>query len=293
MSYRIKTVASITGISTTTLRAWERRYDLLEPRRTISGYRVYGEQDVAILTRVKGLIDGGLKAGEAVDLIRRELAPPSAATTDLESLARLRNELLESLLAMDQAGADAVYVKLAGIPFDRTVDEVILPLLVKVGDLWEGGACSIAQEHFSSAYARQKLLGLTESLRGGRVDGPEAVCAGIPGELHELGLMAAGIHLAIRGWKVTYLGAELPIDELQGVLARRMPALVCTSVVRRRSRSDSVRLAAAFRAIAPRDTAVVIGGAGVPQGMPSSADDRLFFVREISDLFALPLAAGN
>src|SRR5688500_14712400 len=98
MSYRIKTVASLTGITPTTLRAWERRYDVVDPQRTASGYRVYSENDIAMLVRVKSLVDKGFKAGEAIDIVRRGAQEPSPSQVNGEALHRVRSQLLNALL---------------------------------------------------------------------------------------------------------------------------------------------------------------------------------------------------
>ena len=119
MSYRIRTVASLTGISPTTLRAWERRYDVVEPRRSDSGYRVYSDVDVATLSRVKQLVDHGLKAGEAIALVRRGMQAPSPRDLPPEGLAALRTRLLAALLLFDRGAAAESYRQLVAIPQPR------------------------------------------------------------------------------------------------------------------------------------------------------------------------------
>jgi DNA-binding transcriptional MerR regulator len=287
MSYRIKTVASLTGISTTTLRAWERRYDVVEPQRTDSGYRVYSDGDIATLTRVKTLVDRGYKAGEAIDLVRRRASGPSPADLSRDDLSDVRARLLEALLHLDRATAAEAFAGLVAIPFDRQLDELLLPLLGDVGRRWASAECTIAQEHFASAFVREKLVAMRDELAGQASDGPEAICAGAPGEQHELGLLAAAIHLGMRGWKVTYLGADLPVDQIEPVARERRPALLCTSVIRTRSRSECLSLAAAMRAVAPSETRVVLGGAGLAPALPRSPAPGLYLLRSISELFEL------
>jgi DNA-binding transcriptional MerR regulator len=287
MSYRIKSVAALTGVAATTLRAWERRYDLVTPRRTESGYRVYSEEDVAILAQVKALVDRGYKVGEAVEMVRRgtpALPPSDVASDELDSI---RAALLEPLLEMDRAGALQVYDRLAALPFDRQMDEVLLPLLREVGDRWQRGEVGVAQEHFCTAFARGRLITMLESLAVGARRGSEAVCAGAPGEAHELGLMAVAIHLAMRGWRVTYLGADVPVEELEPLLTRRRPQLLCCSLILTRPRDQVLQLARALRDASPRETTVVLGGAGVPDGAPSCPWPNTYLVPDISDLVRL------
>lgn len=287
MSYRIKTVAALTGINPTTLRAWERRYDVVVPRRTDSGYRVYSESDIAMLSQIKTLVDNGLKAGEAIDLVRRGVTQLAPGNLPPASLSSVRDDLLAALLELNRAEAVEVYNRLAAVPLDRQVDEVLIPLLRDVGERWERGQCSIAQEHFCSTFAREKLIGMLQSLTSSTPVGPEVICAGAPGERHELGLMIAAVHLALHGWRVTYLGADVPVAELEQVMAKRRPALVCTSVLGTLSRSESLRFARALRSAAPPETTVVVGGAGLAKGLPRSPAEGLYLLRDVADLDGL------
>lgn len=293
MSYRIKTVSSLTGITATTLRAWERRYDVVDPRRTPSGYRVYSEDDIARLVRVKSLVDKGFKAGEAMEIIRRGAHEPSPSRVDGEGLHRVRSQLLNALLRLDRSAAARLASQLVATPFDRQIDQIFSPLLGQVGEMWAEGDCSVAQEHFASAFVRERLVGMLEAFSDAPPDAPEVLCVGTPGELHEFGLLAAAIHLAMRGWRITYLGADLPIDQIAPIAQQRRPALLCTSVILSRSRADCVALAAAFRAVAPRDTMIVLGGRGIPADAPRELDSGIFLLERLSELFDLALVGAN
>lgn len=284
MSYRIKSVAALTGIPATTLRAWERRYELVAPRRTAGGYRVYTEDDIGALSRVKALVDRGYRVGEAIDMVRRgagELPPARVAPEELEGL---RVELRDALLAMDRARALEVYSRTAALPPDRQVEEVLLPLLRDVGDGWHAGRISVAQEHFCSVFARGRMVGMLESLAPGARGGREAVCAGAPGELHEFGLMAAAIYLAMHGWRITYLGADVPLADLAPVLEQRRPQLVCTSIVHPLPEEECLRLARDLRAASPPETVIVLGGAGVPERAADELPPGTYFLRRLDEL---------
>ncbi|HEU0052222.1 MAG TPA: cobalamin-dependent protein, partial [Longimicrobium sp.] len=161
-------------------------------------------------------------------------------------------------------GALAAYERVASLAPERRAEEVLLRLMREVGDLWEHGAAAVAQEHFATAFVREKLAEMIGRLDTAAAAGPEAVCAGLPGERHELGLMGAALRLAGAGWRVTYLGLEVPFEEVARVVRERRPALLCTSLLHRMNAADFREMAAALRATAPRRTAVVIGGTGVP-----------------------------
>jgi methanogenic corrinoid protein MtbC1 len=153
--------------------------------------------------------------------------------------------------------------------------------------MWEQATCSVAQEHFASAFVREKLVAMLDSMSGVHSSGPEAICVGAPGEVHEFGLVAAAIHLSLRGWRVTYLGADLPLAEIESVAHERRPALLCTSIVRARSRAECLLLAAALRSVAPDDTIVAIGGRGLPDPLFALRSEGVHFLRTIPELFEL------
>lgn len=254
MSYRVKTVCAMTGIPRPTLLAWERRYDILEPRRGPTGHRIYVEEDVALLRELKRRVDGGLSIGEAVRLVR-EHAPIAEAAAP----PRLVDELLRALLDLDRATADRLAASQPQ-PFRVRLDEVYLPLLAEVGERWARGEATVAQEHFVSGWVREQMSALLHGLGGGPVGGPTAICALAPGELHELALLAVAIHLALDGWRVAWLGADLPIDELCRLVTDEQPALVCLSVVAGHDPDRVLGWARRLREAAAPVTTVAVGG---------------------------------
>jgi DNA-binding transcriptional MerR regulator/methylmalonyl-CoA mutase cobalamin-binding subunit len=283
MSYRIKRVAHLTGINPATLRAWERRYNLIAPGRTHAGYRLYSDEDVAMLTRIKQLTDDGLTIGEAIARVRRGSSPlhPDAAAPDVDEV---RTQLRDALLRFDRRGALLAWDRLAPLAPERRAEEALLPAMREIGDLWEDGRAVVAQEHFASAFVRERLASLLAELDTGVAQGPEGVCAGAPGDPHELGLMAAAVRLASAGWRVLYLGADTPLDDIRRVLAERRPALLCTSVVLRREAGAFRELARTLRGLAPNGTGVVIGGAGIPADVEPIAG--VCYASRVADVLA-------
>jgi MerR family transcriptional regulator, light-induced transcriptional regulator len=293
MSYRIKTAATLTGVSTSTLRAWERRYNFVSPYRSTGGYRVYSDEDVARIARIKSLVDHGFKVSEAIALFEREVAPLPPTSVSADKLDALRQDLLQAFLRMDRASASRITDGLASLSFDRRVDELFLPVLAEIGDCWERGEANVAQEHFASAFVREKLMGILTELDSGPEYGREAICAGAPGELHETGLLAAAIHLALHGFRVTYLGPDLPLEDLGSSLFGRSPALVCTSLINRRTHEQCQAIARAFRRMVPPGTAVILGGRGIPEGGLGLDLPRVFLARSLHDMLETPPVQGK
>jgi DNA-binding transcriptional MerR regulator len=283
MSYRIKRVALLTGINPATLRAWERRYNLIAPDRTHSGYRLYSDEDVAMLARIKQLTDEGLTIGEAIVRAQRGWQPLENGAEPAE-VAEVTAQLREALLGYDRQAALSAWERLEHLPPERRAEEVLLPLMREVGELWEHREAGVAQEHFASGFVREKLAGMIAALDTGAAPGPEAVCAGAPGEGHEFGLMACALRLAAAGWKVLYLGADVPLEETRRVVGQRRPALLCTSVVRSHETAEFATLAASLRRLAPAATAVVMGGRGIPQNASPPQGVRL--AGEVGELLA-------
>lgn len=272
MGYRVKTVSTMTGIPRATLLAWERRYGILDPERTNSGYREYSEADVALLMRLKGLVDHGHPIGEAVSLARQ--APPIAAVAAMSG-ETLVERLLAALRNFDGETAQRASPALDQLAFAAALDTVYLPLLRAAGDEWAAGRMTIAQEHFTSAWCRERMIGMLHAIGSGPAFGPRIACATAPGEQHELGVLAVAIKLALGGWRVIWLGADLPVAELARMARSAKPRAVAVSVMRA-VEPDAVRaLATELRAAVEPGVVVLIGGPAV-RGLEGSSTDDLW-----------------
>lgn len=281
MSYRVKTVSSLTGIPRETLLAWERRYAILEPERTGSGHRRYSDADVAVLRRLKALVDQGYAISEAVGMARaaRGRAP-----------APLPEALLEALAAFDRESADGHLPQIEALPHREALERVYLPLLRETGARWGDGRLTVAQEHFVSGWCREQLFAMLHQLGSGPIGGPTAVCALAPGELHELPLLAIALLLMLAGWRVTWLGADLPIADLAAYAARERPRLVCLSAVVAGTPRGIAQWARELRAAAPAETLIAFGGPGAE---PARDVPGVEFCRGFEELEALLAAQAD
>ncbi len=277
MSYSVKTVANMTGIPRPTLLAWERRYEILAPGRSGGGYRIYSDADVGVLRRLKALVDAGHPIGEAVRIAKQVDAPLVSAQ------APLRERVMEALRFFDRSALDRMGPELAQFAFSKAIDEVYMPVLSQVGDEWAAGTMSVAQEHFASNWCGEQMLAIFHALGAGPEAGPSVVCAMAPGDEHHLGLLAVAIKLALDGWRVTWLGANLPIDEL--VLATRVakPRLVCLSVVVRHTPAQVLSYAGHLRRAVPPGTVVAVGGP-LAAGFEEHSGDGIVFAPTFSGL---------
>jgi methanogenic corrinoid protein MtbC1 len=207
---RIGELSRRSGVSPELLRAWERRYELLRPARSQGGLRLYSAEDLERVRLMQQHLTRGLAAAEAAALAIDESSVGASAET---SLAGAQDELADALATFDEARAHAVLDSLlAAATTDTVLATVVMPYLRELGAGWERGSVSVAQEHFASAVLRGRLMGLARGW--GRGVGPRIVLACAPGEQHDLGLIAFGLALRARGWRVVYLGADTPLTSV-------------------------------------------------------------------------------
>ena len=212
------------GVSPDLLRVWERRYGLLQPERTGGGFRLYTARDDERVRVMRHNLELGYTAAVAARIAL--LAPAPAERPDPDNaLEAARGELGEQLENFQDAEAQKVLDRIFSMfSTEAVLRDVVIPYLHDVGARWATGEISVAQEHFASAVLRGRLMGLARSFDVGV--GPRAVLAGPPGERHDLGLLCFGIGLRERGWRVTFLGGDTPIEAVHGAAARLLPALV-------------------------------------------------------------------
>src|SRR5829696_9342132 len=226
---RIGELSKRAGVSPELLRAWERRYGLLRPARSAGGLRLYSPADVERVALMQQHLAEGMAAAEAAALAVRDRVDEEAARTAMRPAA-IRDELATALDAFDEPRAQAILDRLLALATVETLlAEVVVPYLQDLGERWKRGEASIAQEHFASGVLRGRLLGLARGWGLGL--GPVAVLACLPGEQHDLGLIAFGLALRARGWRIVYLGSNTPIESLEEVAPKFAPSLVVVSAV--------------------------------------------------------------
>jgi DNA-binding transcriptional MerR regulator len=262
---RIGELSKRSGVSPELLRAWERRYGLLRPVRSAGGLRLYTPADVERVHVMRQHLADGLAAAEAAALALR--AGVGDAATPMALLPEaVRDDLADALDRYDEPRAQAILDRLlAVVTVDTLLSEVVLPYLHELGERWQRGDASVAQEHFASSVVRGRLLGLARGWGLGL--GPTAVLACLPGEQHDLGLIAFGLALRSRGWRIVYLGSDSPIETVEEMSRQLDPSLVVLAA----ASSERVEpVVTQLRALAGRHRLALGGAAAGYDGLEAS-----------------------
>jgi DNA-binding transcriptional MerR regulator len=219
--WRIKEFAEIVGVPEPTLRAWERRYALLQPERTQGGFRLYSRAEERRIRSMQAHMARGIAAAQAAALALTEsvaeIVPPGQP-------AALVDELLRAAEAFDATRFDVLLDAGFALGQLTAIRDVVLPALVEIGTRWESAEITVGHEHFASHLIERRLLGLAKGWEAG--SGPRALLACPSGERHTLGLICFGLMLAERGWRITYLGADTPVQQVMDCSVSTSPDVV-------------------------------------------------------------------
>lgn len=263
-TFRIQMAAEMSGVKEGLIRAWERRYGVLKPPRSPGGYRTYTSADIDVLKRLKRLTEEGIAIADAVKMlpeITREARGVDAAPTvpQEEQLKLWINDVMAAGKRMDQQRIEAVLDSaIQRLPPLVFFEGFVVPLLREVGDRWHAGALTIAEEHLISQPVRQRLISLLS--KSPRRSKHHVVCACLENEEHEVGLIGAALRFRHQGYRVTFLGARTPVDQLLRVVNTVKPELVALSVVEAEGLDAQL---AELAAGLPPGTKVLFGGPGV------------------------------
>ena len=274
--YGIKTVAIQTGLTQFTIRAWEKRYNVVAPLRTETNRRLYSDADIARLTLLRLGTEAGHSIGriaalpieKLLELIGTEgmIAQSAAiAKEDISQETSLRFYIASCIAAVKQFEARTLESTLfaASVAFSQPIflERLIAPLMQEIGEQWRVGTLRIAHEHLATAVVRTLLGSICQELDVA-ASMPTLVIATPPGQLHEIGALIAGTTAASEGWQVTYLGPNLPAEEIVGCAVQNGAKAVGLSIV---YPTDAPHLANELRKLRrgiQEDVTLFVGGAG-------------------------------
>lgn len=272
--HTIRFAAQHTGVSPHLIRAWERRYGALTPDRTATNRRVYSVEDLEKLRLLREAVNAGHSIGQIAALSASELrsmakatdraatgdpAPVPAARVPM-SAADYARECTNAVARLDPEGLDGALRRAAvDLGLTLVIDRVLVPLLEGIGNRWREGELRTANEHMASAIVRT-FLGRTLDSFQPREDAPILVVTTPAGQLHEIGALIAAVTAATEGWRILYLGANLPADDIAGAVRQTGARALALSVVHP---TDDPRLEqelAAIRRVLGNDVPIFVGG---------------------------------
>ena len=262
--YTIKQAAARTGVSIPVLRAWQRRYGVVDPERTAAGYRLYSEDDIARVRAMRLLVDSGWSAREAAASVLRQ--PADGVRRAAQDAGAEPEALVERFMGaaarLDAAGVESVLDEMAGLgSFEAVSERGIFPALVAVGAAWERGELDVAAEHAASHAILRRLASAFEAA-GRPIVGERPVLIGLPpGARHELGALAFAVAARRAGLPVLYLGADLPVANWIEATVRTSARAAVMAIPTVTDREAGAAVISALQAAAPR-LLVAVGGAG-------------------------------
>ena len=260
-SYRIQTVARMTGVPAATLRAWERRYGIPAPARTAAAYRLFTASDVALVKRMRSLVQRGVAPNEAA---RSLLAAPTPGVDALDSdpYQRASARMLEAIEEFDVEGLQRELQRALMLGNGASVfAKVLEPVLRSIGDRWQQGSLTIAHEHFASHLIRLTLFDLLRTTNA-PPDAPSVLLACFSDEAHELPLYGFGLALSSWGYRPIMLGARTPPIAIANAIGSLSPRVVGLSVTMPPGSKGAARELVDAYADACNGIPFLVGGAG-------------------------------
>jgi DNA-binding transcriptional MerR regulator len=216
--YRIGTVTRLTGLSADVVRVWERRYGAIRPARTAAGTRLYSDADITRLRRLRQAVDRGHNISQAAKLSEADLdkivSDTKHAAEAADPYALIGERFLKAIERMDVVTADLELSRAATLfPARPLIKNLVAPVLEEIGNRWAHKEFGVAHEHVASNLLRNLLSSLFRLYPPG--EQAETIVLATPAsERHEFGLLLAALIAATRGWRVVYLGADLPANEI-------------------------------------------------------------------------------
>ena len=221
-TFSIKDLENLTGVKAHTIRIWEKRHNLLQPKRTDTNIRYYDLESLQTLLNVSFLNENGYKISKIAELSRAETADlVRNMSIDSKSNDHVSNLFKLSMLNFDQLLFYNTYENLSkDKSFKEIFYDVFVPFLAEIGILWQTDTITPAHEHFITSLIRQKIVANTEKFQAeNKLTSDETFVLFLPdNEIHELGLMYLNLEIVSKGYHSILLGQSVPIQSLVDVL---------------------------------------------------------------------------
>lgn len=291
----IGVVAERTGLTPDVLRVWERRYSVVEPGRSEGGQRIYSDADIERLSLLHRATQGGHGISHVASLSNKRLEtlvrdieaakgrPASQATSSTQPHPAVE-EALERTKALDPGALEVLLKRnVARYGIITFIDSIAAPFLRAVGDRWHAGQLTVSQEHLATAVV-QRVVTDTAPLLTGADGNPTIVIGTLEGERHANGALMAAATAASEGWRVIYLGADLPVSEIAETATRtRARAIGLSIVLVERKAPIIAELRQLVKVITP-GTEIFLGGAGSSELHAPLRTSGVVFIESMTEL---------
>jgi DNA-binding transcriptional MerR regulator/methylmalonyl-CoA mutase cobalamin-binding subunit len=270
----MRVVSLRTGLSPHVIRAWERRYGAINPKRSETNRRLYSDEEILRLqllrkatlaghsiSRIAGLSDKELEAlvtEDEANIPADGRAPMSS--TPSSSAAELLYSCIEAVREMNPKVLEELLAR-ASVRFSQAalISEIVLPLMNHIGKKWEEGEFKIVHEHLASVIVRSFLGNMTASYRG-NPSAPSIVVSTPVGQVHEFGALAAAATANSLGWRPIFLGPDLPAEEIAAAAESHGSSVIALSIVHPADDPRVVGELQKLRRLVGGDVSILIGG---------------------------------
>ncbi len=291
-NYSIKDLEHLSGIKAHTLRIWEQRYNIINPKRTDTNIRTYDDQDLKLVLNISLLKDHGYKISEIAKLSLDELSKEVISISDKQlNYPDQIHALTIAMIDIDEDRFERIMsTNILQFGFENTMINIIYPFLSRIGTLWLTGSIGPAQEHFITNLIRQKMIVAIDGQVVKSTANSKKYVLYLPeGEMHEMGLLFANYILRARNNKVIYLGQSLPFTELQFVCDLHKPDHIFTAITSVPGQEDVQEYINRMGASFPGIEIYLTGHQVVGQGLETPPNVRIIpNVRQL-----LELASGS
>ena len=260
-SFTIKDLENLSGIKAHTIRIWEQRYSFLKPARSDTNIRYYGNPELKQLLNIALLNKYGFKISHIDKMNEVEIREKILSLNQVEAQQeRIINELIQGMVDMELAHFESIlnnHILVRGI--ERSIMQIIFPFLQKLGILWQTNHINPAQEHFVSNIIRQKLIvGIDNVTSSFKIN--KSVLLFLPeGEFHELGLLFMHYMLKSRGISVVYLGASIPLKDVEYVIKNKNPDYLYIHITSPANKFSFERFIAGVAQLSPNSPIIISG----------------------------------
>jgi methanogenic corrinoid protein MtbC1 len=270
----IQVVSRRLGLTVDVLRVWEKRYGLVTPARSTGGHRLYSDADIEKLRLIREAMAGGRRVGGLAELSteqlttlvnedRREALTTVAIATEQQAHGSFESYVancLQAVRALDGALLMACFDRaVITFPPAEFIDNIATQLMHRIGDLWQEGRLTPGHEHLASSVLRNKLAEITAALQPD--SGANNIVVATPaGQQHEIGAFLVAASAQLEGWRVTYLGPDLPATDIARAAEQTNAAAVALSITVANSGYDFAEELRLLRRFLPKHVVILVGG---------------------------------